>query len=329
MIEFLNAAYINIQEWMMRQIVIPFLYHFDAMTYAEDSVDGLDWFLFGLVQVFIIALVLAPLEKMVPVERYSSDQLSKSKIVYAKATDIFYTLIHRLGVLKLVLFLAFSDSFFYLDAQLHDLGFHRLNVEGWIPGLTSIPWVSFFIYMVVLDLGEYLYHRASHQWSWWWQLHALHHSQKYMSVWTDNRNHLLDDLGHSAVFALIALMIGVEPSQYLWLIAISQLIQSWQHGNLNIDHGFLKYILISPRYHRLHHAIGMGYEVPGKPGVLGGCNFGILFPWWDMIFATAIFNEQVHPTGVKGLNMSNNPLIQQWQSLVNIFKLFKGSQRND
>jgi sterol desaturase/sphingolipid hydroxylase (fatty acid hydroxylase superfamily) len=329
MIEIFSSAYINIQEWMMRQIVIPFLYRFDAMSYAEDSVDGLDWFLFGLVQVFIIALVLSPLEKFIPVERYSSSRVEKSRVAYAKATDIFYTLIHRLGILKLVLFLVFSDSFFYFDAQLHDLGFHRLNVEAWIPGLTSIPWVSFFIYMVVLDLGEYLYHRASHQWNWWWQLHALHHSQKYMSVWSDNRNHVLDDLGHSVVFAFIALMIGVEPSQYLWLIAISQLIQSWQHGNFNVDHGFLKYFLISPKFHRLHHAIGMGYEVPGKPGVLGGCNFGILFPWWDMILRTAVFDNKVYPTGVKGLNMSNNPLIQQWQSVVNIMKLFKGSTHND
>ena len=320
--EFFANLYSQVQDWMMRAVVIPLLYAIDGMSYAEDSVNALDWFLFGAIQIIIIVLVLAPLERIIPVETYDSEKVTKSTISKSRYVDVFYTLIHRLGVVKLILFLLFSDVFFALDGQLHDLGFHRFNVESWWPGVTSIPWVSFLIYLVILDFGEYVYHRASHQWNWWWQLHALHHSQPYMSVWTDNRNHLIDDVGHSFAFAILALMIGVEPSQYIWLIAISQLIQSWQHGNLNITHGIFKYVLISPRYHRLHHAIGMGYEVPGKPGVLGGCNFGILFPWWDILFKTAIFDRAVYPTGVRGMSVSNNPLVQQWQGIKHSMKTF-------
>jgi sterol desaturase/sphingolipid hydroxylase (fatty acid hydroxylase superfamily) len=66
----------------------------------------------------------------------------------------------------------------------------------------------------------------------------------------------------------------------------------------------------------------MGHEVPGKPGVLGGCNFGILFPWWDMLLGTAIFGEKTHPTGVRGLIVSNNPLVHQWQGLIHSVKAF-------
>jgi sterol desaturase/sphingolipid hydroxylase (fatty acid hydroxylase superfamily) len=252
----------------------------------------------------------------------SHQELSSREQIKWISIDIFYTVIHRLGIFKLVLFLIFADLFFWFDGQLHDVGFQRLNVEEWWPGVTSIPWVSFLIYIMVLDFFEYLYHRASHHWNWWWQLHALHHSQKYMTVWTDNRNHVLDDIMHSAFFALVALLIGVEPVQFLWIMALSQLIQSWQHGNLNLDHGWLKYVLISPKFHRLHHAIGMGHEVPGKPGVLGGCNFGILFPWWDMVLKTAIFDASSYPTGVRGLSVSNNPAIHQWQGLVHSLKAF-------
>ena len=163
------------------------------------------------------------------------------------AIDIFYTLIHRLGLFRLVLFVLFSSWFFAWEAYLHDARIQTMNVENWIPGVTSIPWVSFLIYLVIIDFFEYWYHRASHRWNWWWQLHALHHSQRHMTVWSDNRNHVLDDLGHSAFFALIALAIGVEPIQYIALVAPSQLIQSWQHGNLDFDHGILKYMIISPR----------------------------------------------------------------------------------
>ena len=321
MITNLSHWYASIQEWLMQQVVLPILYISNGMGYADDAISGLDWFLFGLVQIFIIAFIFKPLEKWIPAD-LSHQQLSRGDQVKWISIDIFYTVIHRLGIFKLILFLIFADLFFWFDAQLHDLGFHRLNVEGWWPGVTSIPWISFVIYIVILDFFEYVYHRASHHWNWWWQLHALHHSQKHMTVWTDNRNHVLDDIMHSAFFALVALLIGVEPVQFLWIIALSQLIQSWQHGNLNLDHGWLKYVLISPKFHRLHHAVGMGHEVPGKPGVLGGCNFGILFPWWDMVLKTAIFDTSNYPTGVRGLSVSNNPVIHQWQGLVHSLKAF-------
>jgi sterol desaturase/sphingolipid hydroxylase (fatty acid hydroxylase superfamily) len=66
--------------------------------------------------------------------------------------------------------------------------------------------------------------------------------------------------------------------------------------------------------------VGYGYEAQGKPGVLGGCNFGILFPWWDMVFKTAVFPKVVYPTGVRNLSLSQNVFIQQWQCLVHSVK---------
>jgi sterol desaturase/sphingolipid hydroxylase (fatty acid hydroxylase superfamily) len=307
--------YSNIQEWMMQNIVLPTLYATNGMGHADDAVTGLDWFLLGLIQVIVIALVFKPIENLIPAEDASKHSKKNLQI-----SDVFYTLIHRLGIFKLVLFFAFADVFFWFEAQLHDVGYKQLNVENWIPGITSIPLISFLIYLVIIDFFEYAYHRSSHKLNWWWQLHALHHSQQYMTVWSDNRNHVLDDLMHAAFFALLALMIGVEPIQFLWIIALGQLVQSWQHGNLNLDHGWFKYVLISPKFHRLHHAVGMGHEVEGRPGVLGGCNFGVLFPWWDMALGTARFSQEVHPTGVRGLTVSNNPLRHQWHGLVHSFK---------
>jgi sterol desaturase/sphingolipid hydroxylase (fatty acid hydroxylase superfamily) len=73
-------------------------------------------------------------------------------------------------------------------------------------------------------------------------------------------------------------------------------------------------------FHRMHHAVGYGHEAKGKPGVLGGCNFGVLFPWWDMLFRTAIFPKEVYPTGVRNLTVSQNIFTQQWQGLVHAFK---------
>ena len=297
----------NTQAALYENVMQPIAFAVGLGNRLEEVFNGTGWLLVGLIQIAVMLVVIGPLQRWRPVEPLADTR--------AVRTDVIYTLIHRLGLFKLVLFVLFSSWFFALEAYLHDARIQTMNVENWIPGVTSIPWVSFLIYLVIIDFFEYWYHRASHRWNWWWQLHALHHSQRHMTVWSDNRNHVLDDLGHSAFFAFIALAIGVEPIQYIALVALSQLIQSWQHGNLDFDHGILKYTIISPRFHRYHHAIDLGYEVPGKPGVLGGCNFGVLFPWWDMLFKTAIFDNRPYPTGVRQFEAAANPIVHQWQGM--------------
>jgi sterol desaturase/sphingolipid hydroxylase (fatty acid hydroxylase superfamily) len=312
----ITGAYASVQEFLFSNLVAPVLYRFDLMAWAEDLYDGIDWFLFGCIQIFLIVVVLRTWERMAPAEKQES---------FAKSSraDVFYTLFHRLGIFHGLVFIALSGFFFQIDSILHDFRFERLNVESWWPGVSSIPVVSFLIYLVLLDFVEYFYHRASHVFNWWWQLHALHHSQTVMTAWSDDRNHVLDDLMHASFMAFFALLFGVSPGQFIALIAISQLIQSWQHANLKIHLGPAKYLLVSPMFHRMHHAVGYGHEAQGKPGVLGGCNFGVLFPWWDMLFRTAIFPKEVYPTGVRNLTVSPNILAHQWQGLVHAAKELK------
>lgn len=307
------SAYGSTQEFLFTNVLAPVLYQFDLMSFAEDAYDGMDWFLFGCIQIILIALVLRTWERWAPAEVQES---------FAKTSrvDVVYTLFHRLGIFHGLIFIALSGFFFEIDSLLHDFRFDRFNVESWWPGVTSIPVVSFIIYLVLLDFVEYLYHRASHSFNWWWQLHALHHSQTVMTAWSDNRNHILDDIMRAAMLSFVALLFGVPPGQFIVLIALSQFIQSWQHANIKVDLGAARYFLISPMFHRMHHAVGYGHEAKGKPGVLGGCNFGILFPWWDMALKTAIFPDKVYPTGVRNLTVSQNIFTQQWQGFIHALR---------
>ena len=309
----ISNAYGSLQEWIFSILIGPLLYQFDLMSWAEDVFDGMDWFLFGCIQIFLIMVVLRTWERFHPAE-------AQDRFAISSKADIFYTLFHRLGIFHGLIFIALSGFFFEVDSILHDFRFDRFNVESWWPGVTSIPVVSFLLYLVLLDFVDYLYHRAAHSFNWWWQLHALHHSQTVMTAWSDNRNHLLDDIMRAVFMAFFALLFGVSPGQFIALVALSQFIQSWQHANIKIHLGPARYLLISPMYHRMHHAVGYGHEAIGKPGVLGGCNFGILFPWWDMLFRTAIFPKTVYPTGVRNLTVSQNVITQQWQGLVNAFR---------
>jgi len=305
----ISAAYAGVQEFLFSNILGPILYQLNLMGWAEDVFDGLDWFLFGCIQLLLIMCVLRVWERVAPAEK-------QERFSSASVADIIYTLFHRLGIFHGLIFIALSGFFFQVDSILHDFRFERLNVELWWPPLTSLPLISFLIYLILLDLVDYLYHRASHTFHWWWQLHSLHHSQTVMTAWSDNRNHILDDILRATLFAIFALLFGVSPGQFIALVVVSQFIQSWQHANVRVSLGRFQYFIVSPMFHRMHHAVGFGHEAIGKPGVLGGCNFGVLFPWWDIVFRTAIFPTEVYPTGVRGLSVSNNVFIQQWQCLL-------------
>ena len=59
-------------------------------------------------------------------------------------------------------------------------------------------------YLLLFDLVDYALHRAQHHFDWWWQLHAVHHSQRQMTMWSDNRNHLLDDVIRDCIIVVVA-----------------------------------------------------------------------------------------------------------------------------
>jgi sterol desaturase/sphingolipid hydroxylase (fatty acid hydroxylase superfamily) len=182
--------------------------------------------------------------------------------------------------------------------------------------------VSFLLYLLLFDFVDYLIHRAQHRFGWWWQLHALHHSQRQMTLWSDQRNHLLDDVLRDAVFVAVALGVGIGPGQFVAVVACTQLLESLSHANVRLAFGpVLGRLLVSPAYHRLHHRIGLGHESAG-PGTLGGHNFAVLFPVWDLLFRTWRMDGRYEPTGVRdqrpeegGRDYGRGFWAQQWLGL--------------
>jgi len=43
-----------------------------------------------------------------------------------------------------------------------------------------------------------------------------------MTMWTDNRNHLLDDLLSDSLIVIVAQLIGVAPGQFVAIVALTQ-----------------------------------------------------------------------------------------------------------
>jgi sterol desaturase/sphingolipid hydroxylase (fatty acid hydroxylase superfamily) len=189
-----------------------------------------------------------------------------------------------------------------LMGHLRTAGVGTFHLEDLWPSVTDGPIMGFVLYLVLFDFVNYWLHRAQHQLNWWWALHAVHHSQRHMTQWSDNRNHLLDDLLRAVIWVVVAQLVGIAPSQFVAVVALTQLSENFQHGNLRLSFGRIgERLWVSPRFHRLHHAIGLGHESLNSEGqtVLGGHNFGVLLPCWDMLFRTANFDTTFEATGIR------------------------------
>lgn len=278
-------------QWLFESLVQPLMYALDMGGLVDLGFGATRWLLVGLLQIALMLAVFLPLQRWRPVEPVQDRAAIRS--------DILYTLLHRLGLFRLAMFFSIEPWFDSLQGWLRVAGLDAVHLDRLWPGVSDIAWISFIIYLIAFDFLDYWVHRAQHQFHWWWQLHALHHSQRQMTMWTDNRNHLLDDVIRSFILAMAAHFIGVGPGQFVAIVAFTQLSESLQHANLRLSFGaWGERLWISPRFHRLHHSIGIGHESAGV-GTLGGHNFGVLLPWWDMLFGTANFEQRLDPTGVR------------------------------
>jgi sterol desaturase/sphingolipid hydroxylase (fatty acid hydroxylase superfamily) len=299
------------QLWLFEQMVQPLLFATGQGNVLEDAYRGTGWLLVGLLQIAVMVTFFRALERWRPVEPL----VDRAGV----RVDMLYTFIHRLGLFRVALFFLVDPLWDSLSGALHVAGLHAWSLDALWPGVTDLGWVSFALYLVFFDGINYALHRAQHGWNWWWQLHALHHSQRQMTMWSDNRNHLLDDLLRDSAFVMAALLVGIPPGQFVAVVALTQLLESLSHANARVGFGsVLGRLLVSPQYHRSHHAIGAGHESTG-PGSLGGHNFAVLFPVWDLLFGTARLGEHFEPTGVRdqleGRDYGRGFWAQQWLGL--------------
>ncbi|MBY0242943.1 MAG: sterol desaturase family protein [Burkholderiaceae bacterium] len=277
------------QGWLFETVVQPLLFHLGWGDITEEAFEGTEWLLIGLCELVVLFIVLRPLEALLPVHAFTDRR--------ARWNDFMYTVLQRVGVFPVLIFFTLDPLLDALMGWLRLENVQPLSLEAMIPDIT--PLASFALYLLILDFVDYWYHRASHHFNWWWGLHSLHHSQQNMNLWSDDRNHVLDDLLRDTTMGLVAIAIGVPPAQYVLLVSASRMVQSLQHANVRIHFGRIgERLLVSPRFHRTHHAIGVGHESQGQ-GTLGGCNFAVLFPVWDILFGTANFAQEFARTGVR------------------------------
>ncbi|MGH8635725.1 MAG: sterol desaturase family protein [Burkholderiales bacterium] len=297
----------SLQGWLFQSAVLPALYGLGFMDFAEPAFDATGFVLLGLVQIAAVYVLLRPLEAWRPAEHWQDRNAVRS--------DVLYTFLNRVGFVPIAVYAVLTPLVDAFDAQLRAAGYIPRSLEDLVPVLAQSPLAAFCVYLLVLDLADYWRHRLQHRLRPWWALHALHHSQRQMTFWNDDRNHLLDELIAGFWFAGVAFLIGVPPEQFVAAVMLTRFVESLSHANVRFGFGALgERLLVSPRFHRTHHAVGVGHE-----GQRFGCNFATLFPLWDMVFGTANFAHRGTATGVRdqleGRDYGERFLAQQWLGL--------------
>jgi sterol desaturase/sphingolipid hydroxylase (fatty acid hydroxylase superfamily) len=210
-------------------------------------------------------------------------------------TDAVYMIFTVGGLYTL---LVWRPVFLVLDASVrHYAPFLPLRLLDDLPGMAQ-----FVLFLVAVDLVRYWKHRWMHASRVLWAFHSVHHTQQELTFLTSYRFHILDMLLDSAISFVISQFLGIPPT--LWVPATVVLIwyQSLQHSDLDWSYGKLDRVLVSPRFHSVHHSTDPRHY---------GKNFGLLLSLWDTLFGTADAHPR-RPTayGVPGLNSRESFLAQ-------------------
>ncbi len=272
-----------LETWLAQTLITPLLQLLHLSQLSDDPREIAGYFLLSSVQILLIAGVLRPLESLLPVEPWADRSATR--------IDRLYTLLKLLLVVPVVNYLILTPLFHEPNGV---PSIAPLQLEHWLPALQTHPVWLFLIYFALYDFILYLVHRLQHALPWWWGLHSLHHSQRQLSCWSNDRDHYLDDLFEVLILGAVSALIGIAPTDYALIILCGQLIENFSHANVRIYFGpILDKILVDPKYHRLHHM----RADPTRPG-LHNCNFALIFPIWDILFGTALYQEPLHPCGV-------------------------------
>jgi sterol desaturase/sphingolipid hydroxylase (fatty acid hydroxylase superfamily) len=174
-----------------------------------------------------------------------------------------------------------------------------------IKAIENFPfWLRLTIGILVADFAGYLHHYLRHKIWWLWPFHAVHHSQKELNMFTDVRYHI-GEYAITAVTNVFFLSIfTINP----YAIAYYQIFHKWYtklcHANIKHDFGWVKYFLITPQSHRVHHSLETHHIDK---------NFGILLSIWDYLFRTQYRKYDEYPdTGIADRNFPHEKDSKWW-----------------
>ena len=193
-------------------------------------------------------------------------------------------------------------------------GYHFLYKTFGYKGLEShLPKVIFFVGGYLLtDFIVYWNHRFSHTFNGLIAGHITHHNSKYYNFSTSVRINWVYRGFSWITFAPMAL-IGFELKYFILFQTIINAYNAICHTRFNINYGPLKYLFVTPEYHRIHHCANHQYYDK---------NFGGSLIIWDRLFGTfAEVNPDIeYQFGLKTNISSSSPLVINFHYYIEVIR---------
>jgi len=204
--------------------------------------------------------------------------------------DLAYGVFYKCSIYNLLVFPLFA----FLSPRLQFLQLHAMHKVPEIVALIAC-WLIF-------DFLNYWTHRLQHAVRPLWAFHSVHHTQTQLTFLSANRIHAVEQLYVGTLMIIPAFILGVPQPRWLPLLLLQTFSETMQHAQLGWTFGPLRWLLISPATHAVHHsADAREYNA----------NYGRVLSLWDVVFGTFVFSrETTRRYGVDGMDVPETLLGQ-------------------
>jgi len=247
---------------------------------------GLDWFILDLLGSTLVFVVI---EKLFP--------LYKGQTLFRKEwqTDLKHFAVNHfiVGLALLVVNFLLHHLFGWLV---------RSDFQQFVQHTPFVP--QLLVCILVADLAQYGTHRAYHEVPLLWRFHAVHHSVKTMDWLAGSRQHMLELIVTRVAVLAPLYILGFSESVMNAYIIVVGFQAVFNHANVHLPWGPLKYVIVTPDFHHWHHA--SDEEAIDK-------NYAAHYAFLDYLFGTAVKSTKKFPEryGVVGDYMPDGFVRQQ------------------
>lgn len=176
-----------------------------------------------------------------------------------------------------------------------------INISTWP------HFVQLLALLVVRDFIQWWVHRLLHRSPVLWEFHKVHHSVEQMGFAAHLRFHWMENIVYRSLEYIPLAMIGFGISDFFIVHIFTLAVGHFNHSNIKVNLGPLKYVFNNPQMHIWHHAKNLPDD--RKYGV----NFGQTFSIWDYLFSTDYipYSGKDIPLGFPGMEKFPKKFISQ------------------
>ena len=163
---------------------------------------------------------------------------------------------------------------------------------------------SFIIQFIILffthDFIQWLIHVSLHNIPVLWKFHKIHHTIEELD-WIGNfKFHWFEIVVYKSILYFPLAFFGYNSNVLFWFAVFSTAQGHFNHSNLKMSLGPLRYFFNTPVMHVWHHNLLLKKEEKTV-------NYGINLSIWDWIFNTAYMPKNKHPKKIGIIDKNKIP----------------------